>query len=490
MTPDIINLEPVAADTEENLTKGQRVERWLKERWEFRYNDVKNVSEYRPKDKATWFALDDYFLNSCKRALRDEWYWQIESADPESGETNRKKKYLNTSVAELQQTIESTFSPRIDVIKDWLQKLHWQNYDGTAIDQLIETVQLADWYGPIEQGYWKKYLTNWLVATVANALEDHKCSNQVCLVLVGAQGIQKGFWIEHLVQDALGPEYIRTDGNYDPKQKDCKAAIGTYWVIHLDDMLKGLNLKDADAIKHIITAPDVKVRLPYNRKDTWLPHRASFIATENTKEFITDPTGARRFMPFEVERIDWEKYKAINKTELWTHAMSLYQQHKANGTVYYDNLEQERELQTYKEHFAVEFTEEGLLQRYFRPFIPGKDWMQDVTKGNPGEGGKQGVYLTATDILMEMTENAGVFRNLSDKKLGNLLKKHGFQQKQKWRSEEKRAVRAYQVVRLSEKDREIMGDETEMEQKVEKNQKPKQSKQMGIDIDKEADPLA
>lgn len=485
---DIIELQAVPADTEQNLTKGQRVEQWLLDRWEFRYNDVKNVSEYRKKDTKEWLALDDYFLNSCKRSLRDEYYFEYQ--ENEEGETKKKKRYLNTSVAELQQTIESSFSPRIDVIKHWLKNLHWQNYDGNAIGQLIQTVNLASWYGPIETEYWRKYLTNWLVATVANAMEDHKCANQVCLVLVGPQGIQKGFWIEHLVQDALGPEYIRTDGNYDPKQKDSKAAIGMYFVIHLDDMLKGLNLKDADAIKHIITAPDVKVRLPYNRKDTWLPHRASFIATENTKEFITDPTGARRFMPFELESINWEKYKAINKTELWTHAMHLYQQHKAANTKYYDSVDQEKELQTYKEHFAVEFTEEGLLTRYFRPYIQNFDWMDDITKGEPGKGGKQGRYMTATDILQELTEKAGVFRNLSDKKLGNLLKKHGFQKKNKWRNGT--SIRAYEVVEVLEKEREV----TEQDEFLKREQFSRHiykngadPTKNGIDLDNEPDPL-
>jgi len=210
--PDTFDeVSSIAPNSEENLTKGQRIEKWLHERWEFRYNEVKNVSEYRAKDKKQWHALDDYYLNSVKRQLRDTWYWKVESTDQESGDIKKKKEYLRTSVAELQQTIESEFSPKVDVIKSYLRSLPYQNYSGNAIESLANTVQLASWYTEKQREYWPTYLKKWLVGTVANVLEDHNCKNHICLVLVGNQGLRKGFWIEHLVQDAIGPQYIRTD---------------------------------------------------------------------------------------------------------------------------------------------------------------------------------------------------------------------------------------------------------------------------------------
>lgn len=472
MIDELDQLQAVAPADEENLTKGQRIERWLLERWQFRYNEVKNVSEYRATGKKQWHALDDYFLNSVKRQLRDEWYWEVVGTDKDTGEPKRKKQYLNTSVAELQQTIESEFSPKMDVIKSYLNQLPWQSYQGNAIEQLANTVKLPSWYTETQRQFWPTYLKKWLVGCVANALEDHNCMNHVCLVLVGNQGLRKGFWIEHLVQDAIGPQYIRTDGDFSPHRKDCMAAIGTYWVIHLDDMLKRVNLRDYNEIKNAITTPDVKVRLPYARKDSILPHRASFIATVNDKEFLTDTTGARRFMPFEIESIDYNAYEQVSKHEIWTEAMAIY---KKGEFDYWIDPAEEKALQTYKENFAVEFTEEGLLLQYFRPFNKGFDWMQSPTEGQPGQGGRQGEYLTATEILGSMMEAAGVFRNLSDKKLGGLLKKKGFVKVSRWRGGN--PVKAYQVVRLQEKDRGIT-DQNELDTTTK-----------GIDLDDEPDPL-
>lgn len=459
MIPETLDeLTATAPDGETQLTKGQRIEQWLKTQWVFRYNEVKHVSEYKPVKGGQWLPLDNYFLNTIKRQLRDEWY--LTKEQKEDGTWKEKKTYLTTSVGNLHETIESNFSPKMDVIKHYLKNLDHAAYDGNAIDALANTITLAPWCQEREKQYWKTYLRKWLVATVANALEDHNCKNHVCLVLVGDQGLRKGFWIEHLVQDAIGSQYVRTDGNFDPHKKDCLAAIGSYWLIHLDDMLKGMNLRDADAIKHAITCPDVKIRLPYQRMDMVLPHRASFIATVNEPDFITDTTGARRFMPFEISSIDWEAYQQVNKHDVWTEAMQHYTRKDIDWWISYD---EEQKLKTYKEHFAVEFTEEGLLLQYFRP------WKEEVD--GPESNSKR---LTATMMLAHLMREEQVFRNLSDKKLGALLRKHGFKKKASYINGN--SVKAYMVKEIHDGSK-IVSDTNDL--------KPKQppGTQNGIDLD-------
>jgi len=85
----------IAADGETQLTKGQRIEQWLTEQWEFRYNEVKHVSEYRKKTGSTWKPLDNYYLNTIKRQLRDEWY--LTKEQKEDGTWKEKKTYLSTT---------------------------------------------------------------------------------------------------------------------------------------------------------------------------------------------------------------------------------------------------------------------------------------------------------------------------------------------------------------------------------------------------------
>ena len=54
----------------------------------------------------------------------------------------------------------------------------------------------------------------------------------------------------------------------------------------------------------------VKYRMPYDKYVEEHPHLASFVASVNGNDFLTDPTGSRRFLPFEVLSIDIERAKA------------------------------------------------------------------------------------------------------------------------------------------------------------------------------------
>lgn len=409
-------METLPPDDEKNLTKGQRIEQWLKERYEFRYNIVKTKTEWRPiGSQHHWQPITDYDVNDLCRQLRDTWFWQIKQEVGEDGETKEKKTkaYLSTSTANVMQILESSFAPKVDPIKSYLQQLPHAKYKGNAIDRLAETITLADWYSPEERQYWPKYLKAWIVGTVANALHDANCLNHLCLVLVGDQGLKKGFWIEELLPHHLATHYIKTDGNFDPRSKDSVISIAQYMVLHLDDMLKKVNVRDYNEIKNCITRPDVKVRKSYGRIEEVLPHRASFIATVNDRDFLTDTTGARRFMPFEVAAIDYDAFNAMNKDEIWTHAMHLLSQKHQ----YWVTKDEEDQLRPYKENFAVEFTEEGLLLQYFYPYA----------KDRNGKENGQLQLMTSTMILQQLQEKS-YMKNLSDKKLGGLLKKLGFQQ--------------------------------------------------------------
>jgi len=182
-------------------------------------------------------------------------------------------------------------------------------------------------------------------------------------------------------------------------------------------------------------------------------------------------------MPFELEKIDYEAYEAIDKNDVWSEAMQIYMDGQFE---YWIDTEEEKELQTYKEQFAVEFTEEGLLLQYFRPFIDKVDWMKSPAEGEPSKGGKQGKFMQATEILGAMMEKSGVFRNLSDKKLGGMLKKNGFVKKSANRGGN--SVKCYKVVELKH-DEEVIETSNFKPEMITKPQPN------GYDIDQEPDPL-
>ena len=71
---------------------------------------------------------------------------------------------------------------------------------------------------------WLPYLTKWLVAVVANAMDDRECRNHTCLVLTGDQGKIKTTFLDLLCPPALhGYSYT---GKIYPQEKDTLTYIG------------------------------------------------------------------------------------------------------------------------------------------------------------------------------------------------------------------------------------------------------------------------
>ena len=94
--------------------------------------------------------------------------------------------------------------------------------------------------------------------------------------------------------------------------------IGQNLIVNIDDQLKALNKRDENELKNLITCPMVKYRMPYDKYVEEHPHLASFVASVNGNDFLTDPTGSRRFLPFEVLSIDIERAKAISMDSVYT----------------------------------------------------------------------------------------------------------------------------------------------------------------------------
>ncbi len=401
------------------LTKGMRIEKYL-QKYQMRYNVVKGCLEKMLN--GLWQRMTDRTINSLSRELRDVTY--VWGTDQKTGEPIIKTLEINPNA--LLKNLESDYLKESDPIKDYLLQLDVSS--AGEMRKFTDCFKVASWYGPKELEYIHTYWKKWLVGSVANALNDDNCYNHLCIVLVGEQGLKKGFLIEELLPAHM-KEYIKTDGNFDPRNKDSVVAIAQYFILHLDDMLKRVNLRDYNEIKNAITRPDIKVRKSYGKLEEVMPHRASFIATVNDKEFITDLTGARRFMPFELDSIDWDAFKNVDMDKVWSEALNLYQ----DKYEYWVTRDEENSLSSYKQQFMVEFTEEGLLTEYFMPW-------------NEHEHGLAEREMMTTTMILEKLHEFSSVTNLSDKKLGSMLKNLGFEQKRYRLGSNPNPVRCYEVV--------------------------------------------
>ena len=377
-------------------SKNAEIEKNLSDHYEFRYNTVLGRTEYRSyKDAGSRFTkVGRYEINSLRREL-----------DFDVG--------IVTSSDNLYSIIESSFSPRINPVQEYFKAL--PTVDASEVLRKIEIGQgaianLASCVTVRNAEKWLPYLTKWLVAVVANTMDDRECRNHTCLVLTGEQGKFKTTFLDLLCPPALkGYSYT---GKIYPQEKDTLTYIGQNLIVNIDDQLKALNKRDENELKNLITCPMVKYRMPYDKYVEEHPHLASFVASVNGNDFLTDPTGSRRFLPFEVLAIDIERAKAISMDAVYTEAKALLK----SGFRYWFNDDEIAELYRESEDFQVQTAEMELLLRCF----------EKPTEDNP-----HCTYMTTTEILAYL----GIYTHqpLTLKRMGEALKRAGFEKVSKRR---------------------------------------------------------
>ena len=201
-------------------------------------------------------------------------------------------------------------------------------------------------------------------------------------------------------------------GKIYPQEKDTLTYIGQNLIVNIDDQLKALNKRDENELKNLITYPMVKYRMPYDKYVEEYSHLASFVASVNDNDFLTDPTGSRRFLPFEVLSIDIEGAKSISMDSVYAEAKALL----SAGFRYWFDDDEIAELYQENEEFQVQTAETELLLRCF----------EKPTDDNP-----RCSYMTTTETLTYL----GIYtrQTLTSKRMGEALKRAGFEKVSKRR---------------------------------------------------------
>ena len=371
---------------EGKLSKNERIERQLNVLYDFRFNTVKSRTEYRAANTSGLYQpVTKFALNSFRRKL-----------DVTAG--------ITTSADNIRMILESDFAGKVHPIREYFTALPLLNpaKDG-YIKRLLDTVQVAN------PDKLEEYFTKWLVGVVANAMNDTGCQNHTCLVLTGdRQGQFKTWWLDNLCPPPL-KNYLFT-GKIDPQGKDILTLIAEYLFINIDDQLKELNKQNENALKNLITTPAVKYRRPYDIYIEEYPHLASFMASVNGNEFLTDPTGSRRFLPFEVLHIDKPTVESICMDNVYSEIMYLYRQ----DVRYWFNDAEIEKLHLTNAAFEVQTVEFEMLMQYFE---------------KPSDEEESLFFMTTAQILTRLREVCPM--QLSEKRLGEALRKAGFKRVQK-----------------------------------------------------------
>ena len=252
---------------------------------------------------------------------------------------------------------------------------------------------------------WRTCFKKWFVAMVASWMRDEVVNHQV-LVLIGKQGIFKTTWLEHLIPPHLRA-YACKLANSNELNKDERMRIAEFGLISLDE-IDSMNNRELNQLKSIITATDVNERAAYAYTKERRVRLASFCASGNRRDFLTDITGNRRWLPFEVESIQNPFHTQLPYERMYAEAWALAQDPLFS---YWFDLDEIEVLEQHNQHFRDESNEEQLLDVYFA--VPAREATN--TK-----------FLTTAEISERLIYYGNIKRPLSLSRLGVLLSQKGF----------------------------------------------------------------
>ena len=317
----------------------------------------------------------------------------------------------NITSREVMTALQSDLIPDVHPLREYVLSCgEWTEEQPDWIDWVAQQVTVKPLGDEAKgdkargEGLWRGCFKKWFVAMVASWMKDEVVNHQV-LVLIGKQGIFKTTWLEHLIPPHLRA-YACKLANSNDLNKDERLRIAEFGLISLDE-IDSMNNRELNQLKSVITATDVNERAAYAYTKERRVRLASFCASGNRRDFLTDITGNRRWLPFEVEEIQNPFYTLLPYERMYAQAWALAQDPLFS---YWFDLDEIEVLEEHNQHFRDESNEEQLLPILF-----------DV----PAEG--KGEFMTTAQISERLVTYGNIKKPMALSRLGMVLGAAGYQ---------------------------------------------------------------
>lgn len=362
--------EDVDKDGKELSDNIMRMIGFLCKKYDFRYNSVMRFTEYRPKDKDYWG------YQPVDARVQKRMTLEVQLAN------------IRVSIKDVRNYLESDLLSTYNPVEDFLFKCagKWDGKD--YIRALAHTV-------PTDNPYWEDWFYTWFLAMVNQwrSYSHRKYGNSVAPLLISKQGYNKSTFCRSLVPPELQWGY--NDNLVLSEKRQVLQAMCQALLLNLDEFNQISPQVQQGFLKNIIQLPSVKMKPPYGSHVQEFPRMASFIATSNMEDILSDPSGNRRFLGVELTGpIDVSQLP--NYEQLYAQALAALQ---AGEKTYFD-AEQTKLIMASNRKFEVISPVDQYFNLYF-------DLTDDV---------KLGEYLTAAEIFQELKSHIG-----SSVKLSNLI---------------------------------------------------------------------
>ena len=343
---------------------------FLCKKYDFRYNSVMKCTEYRPKEKDYWG------YQPVDARVQKRMTLEVQLAN------------IRVSIKDVRNYLESDLLSTYNPVENFLFNCEgkWDGKD--HIRALARTV-------PTDNPYWEDWFYTWFLAMVDQwrTYSHRKYGNSVAPLLISKQGYNKSTFCRSLVPPELQWGY--NDNLVLSEKRQVLQAMCQSLVINLDEFNQISPQVQQGFLKNIIQLPSVKIKPPYGSHVQEFPRMASFIATSNMEDILSDPSGNRRFLGVELTG-PINVSQRPNYEQLYAQALSAL---RAGEKTYFD-AEQTRQIMANNRKFEVLSPVDQYFDLYF-----------DLT-----DDAKQGEYLTAAEIFQELKSHIG-----SSLKLNSLI---------------------------------------------------------------------
>ena len=333
----------------------------LKSRYDFRYNTVMKFVEYMPKEKG-WYGFQPVDPRVQKRMTLE-----VQLAD------------IRVSIKDVRNFLESDYIKNYNPIDEYLFQCY-DKWDGKDhIRALARTV-------PTNNPYWADWFYTWFLGMVDQwrGFTHRQYGNSVAPLLISKQGYNKSTFCRRLLPPELQWGY--SDNLILSEKRQVYQAMAQFMVINLDEFNQISPQVQQGFLKNLIQLPTLKYKPPYGSHVMEFPRLASFIATSNMTDILTDPSGNRRFIGVELTGpIDVSVRP--NYQQLFAQALTALH----NGEKSYFDAEQVKLIMKNNCQFEVAEPIDQYFQLYF-----------DLV-----ENEKEGEYLTAAEIFDYLKKQIG-----------------------------------------------------------------------------------
>ena len=333
----------------------------LESRYDFRYNTVMKFVEYMPKEKG-WYGFQPVDPRVQKRMTLE-----VQLAD------------IRVSIKDVRNFLESDYIKNYNPIDEYLFQCY-DKWDGKDhIRALARTV-------PTANPHWADWFYTWFLGMVDQwrGYSHRQYGNSVAPLLISKQGYNKSTFCRRLLPPELQWGY--SDNLILSEKRQVYQAMAQFMVINLDEFNQISPQVQQGFLKNLIQLPTLKYKPPYGSHVMEFPRLASFIATSNMKDILSDPSGNRRFIGVELTGpIDVSVRP--NYQQLFAQALSALN----NGEKSYFDAQQVKLIMKSNSQFEI-------IQPIDQYFLLYFELVEDE---------KEGDYLTAAEIFDYLKKQIG-----------------------------------------------------------------------------------